>query len=1544
MPISASPDCPVRRRRARLLAFAAAVAMALCPLMLPLAVPSEAQAEESKAVAYSVDSGGRRTEYTSFSDAIDAGCSDAHPTIVMAKDWMLTDHNWLELDEDKTLTIDMNGHKIDGGGKCSLFKMGEDSSLTLRSSVKTEFTYTGYVAGEETEGLKIETGGLLTGGYAYDNAYFIPGNMLMKSGSTLTLDNVSLAGNDSYLYYGGIYASKNCTVNIKNGSSIEYNYANNGGGIYSDGSGLTVNMDNGHIDNNHASGGGGGIAATESGTRINMQNNSTVDRNSSLSSGGGIDIGNTDFCIEGDGTASVSNNTADTDLWADSDVDAGGICINQKIFSGNEGLIKGLSIKNNTCSGDGGGLYLEQEWTRVVDCEISGNTAGHDGGGVRVSNDDCSIEGCSITGNACDTTGKGYEGGGVFVGYSYDIKLSGACTIRGNTRGKDSDDADDIFLGTISGGGGKAYITGDLAEGSSVGVRTGIEGADRRIAKGFSYPESRDCLFMDLADKYFVTYGTDEGGDAWQRYGTREFDLKVNGGSIGRFANGTIATVNGTSADASKVFKCWSAEGTSGLYPFSDYIKDADLTNPVASFEMPQNDVDLAAEYVTRTKDVSLALAAPCGGSPLSSEGSIAWTSADGASGGVETVAVAWYKKNGDGTLSLATGTAEDGAVYLARVSLSQDLDAGRAFALDIKGSDVKVTWTGAAGADARAASAATVDASSGTLSITSGKYTAGGTTFTGIEGISLTFAAGTSEADFKAALPAKATAIKSDGRTQQFDIDWSTMDFSGLFRNGKLIPSAYGYTVNPSLSGAGDLPANMRSVAVKISVTDTEAEAVAAPVVSPAAGTYEVSADSAKFDADGTAMALTATCGTDGAQIKYTLSSNDGSGWNPVAENADYKTGIDLPVVKGAAVSYRLEIWALKDGTESNHGTLYYTIEDDREVEMVDVTVKYTDTAADGYHGSKKDDVHAVVKGGDVALVATDRPGYSFEKWTDGDGKDLGTDTTLKLAKVSAATTVRAVYNPVVSGFDVEMALPEDDKELAAGASKVEARIGESEAYTDISAYFEREDGEVKIEWSPAADKDGRAEHARSYTATMIATLSGGGVKYVLSPAAEVRINGKSVGNGAYASERDSKVEVCVRCPATGPAEYESVDDLEDVEISFADAWANWKSQDAEHPAWAWGLPDQVSVSYKCGESEMYDISWNSIDGFDPDATEEQELAATGTISFKDKGAYVSHQGNTETVRVKVKVAAPKTVENPIASLKAGTYKGTQKVELSCATEGATIRYTTDGSEPTEESAEYTGAIELARSATIRAKAFRDGMAASKVADFKYTIKHEVRFDAADGSDAVSAWVADGKAAERPKDPARKGYEFAGWYAEGADEAYDFETPVTADLSLYARWSEKRGDGAVGHLVTFDAAGGSAVAAQTVKDGEPVEEPAAPTRSGYDFAGWTLDGSAYDFSTPVKGDLKLVASWKKRESKKEDGGKDDSGSGKEQDGSTDDWKGSTTKTTTVATETTSSGSNLAATGDRTPLIVAALVALGLIAAAAGILAKRRNK
>ncbi len=86
------------------------------------------------------------------------------------------------------------------------------------------------------------------------------------------------------------------------------------------------------------------------------------------------------------------------------------------------------------------------------------------------------------------------------------------------------------------------------------------------------------------------------------------------------------------------------------------------------------------------------------------------------------------------------------------------------------------------------------------------------------------------------------------------------------------------------------------------------------------------------------------------------------------------------------------------------------------------------------------------------------------------------------------------------------------------------------------------------------------------------------------------------------------------------------------------------------------------------------------------------------------------------------VKEAAPDTVAAPTITPDGGTFKDSQIVTITCATEGAAIYYTTDGSVPTASSTLYSGPITLTADATVKAIAVKDGMAASEVVTAAFT------------------------------------------------------------------------------------------------------------------------------------------------------------------------------------------------------------------------------
>jgi hypothetical protein len=111
--------------------------------------------------------------------------------------------------------------------------------------------------------------------------------------------------------------------------------------------------------------------------------------------------------------------------------------------------------------------------------------------------------------------------------------------------------------------------------------------------------------------------------------------------------------------------------------------------------------------------------------------------------------------------------------------------------------------------------------------------------------------------------------------------------------------------------------------------------------------------------------------------------------------------------------------------------------------------------------------------------------------------------------------------------------------------------------------------------------------------------------------------------------------------------------------------------------------------------------------------------------------GEYVLYSGTGELPVLGIKngstdLTAPpsQTVSAPVFSPAPGTYGSGQTIQLACATAGATIRYTTDGPNPTPSNGTvYNGPFTLNSSATIKAMAYRSGYTDSMVVSGYYSI-----------------------------------------------------------------------------------------------------------------------------------------------------------------------------------------------------------------------------
>lgn len=192
------------------------------------------------------------------------------------------------------------------------------------------------------------------------------------------------------------------------------------------------------------------------------------------------------------------------------------------------------------------------------------------------------------------------------------------------------------------------------------------------------------------------------------------------------------------------------------------------------------------------------------------------------------------------------------------------------------------------------------------------------------------------------------------------------------------------------------------------------------------------------------------------------------------------------------------------------------------------------------------------------------------------------------------------------------------------------------------------------------------------------------------------------------------------------------------------------------------------------------------------------------------------------------------------------------------------------------------------------------------------------VTFDSDGGSPVDSQKVYSGTCVQEPEPPIRNGFFFLYWADESGAE-YDFDTPVTADLTLTAVWK-------IFYTVTFDSNGGSPVDSQMVRIGACAQRPENPVKAGYVFQYWECeDGNEYDFDTPVRSDVALFAVWEEKTGS-------DGHSSSSQSSSTASHRASSAKTGAATAKTAGAPE----TGDSISL---PLLAGGLILSGAGIAA-----
>lgn len=232
----------------------------------------------------------------------------------------------------------------------------------------------------------------------------------------------------------------------------------------------------------------------------------------------------------------------------------------------------------------------------------------------------------------------------------------------------------------------------------------------------------------------------------------------------------------------------------------------------------------------------------------------------------------------------------------------------------------------------------------------------------------------------------------------------------------------------------------------------------------------------------------------------------------------------------------------------------------------------------------------------------------------------------------------------------------------------------------------------------------------------------------YAVTDATEVHINNNATEEKTINTDGSITVTCCF---------YSNQDKLTGITAPSPITTGNG----AEKTVAGLGLPSQVDITTVEGAASKADVVWdleNLASGtYNPSFLTEQIFTVNGTVTLPEE------VGNTDNISlnitIQVTVSAAGIVGAPIANPTAGTYSENQSVALTSSTVGATIYYTTDGSEPTitggatgGTTQQYTapilvtGTVGQSITTTIKAIAVQNGMQDSSVETFIYTIKQD--------------------------------------------------------------------------------------------------------------------------------------------------------------------------------------------------------------------------
>lgn len=467
------------------------------------------------------------------------------------------------------------------------------------------------------------------------------------------------------------------------------------------------------------------------------------------------------------------------------------------------------------------------------------------------------------------------------------------------------------------------------------------------------------------------------------------------------------------------------------------------------------------------------------------------------------------------------------------------------------------------------------------------------------------------------------------------------------------------------------------------------------------------------------------------GYQLKV-VGSSDYNDWTDVAkESLTTETGVTVNGLS-CGTNYTAYLRAKGSGSYCEFG---------QESNVAFTTSKYGITLTGNgtvTGGTFEADEASTCNGTTITLIATNSNGYAFDHWTISNGSDI----TASVLKDGFAATDDAI----------EITMPADNVTITAAFSCVTPTIvgPEGANYTqgntpaDLEVLAEANNAGLSYQWysntTNAATVDNNHKINGATNATHTPSTENAGTTYYY-----VVVTNNACGSSATSGVAEVVVNALTACAVP----------------TFSPAAGNYVGA------------QNVTISSETDGATIY----YTTDGSTPDNTKTEYTGAINVTANTTIKAIAIKDGLAASAVTSATYTILYPCATPTFSVEGGTYTGAKSVELSCATDGATIYYTTDGSTPDNTKTAYTGAINVTAGMTIKAIAIKDGMANSTVASATYTIQYNVAWNvngaSASGS-PTNKVTAGGKVTALPTAPTDDGCddgkEFVGWTATEID------------------------------------------------------------------------------------------------------------------------------------------------------------------------------